>query len=161
MRLIEEMPHHVSGIKHVIDEAFGGGAESTLISNLRDDGDLALSLLAEADDGSVIGHIALSRLISPDGALALAPLSVIPSSQRRGIGAALVREALRLARLRNDRVVFVFGDAAYYERFGFSRDLAAHYPCRYGGEHFLALSLVDHPPPAADVIYPPAFDLLG
>lgn len=60
------------------------------------------SLVAEAD-GHVVGHTVFSTLpiVTPGGmveALSLAPLSVIPSQQRRGIGSMLVRVVMMASR---------------------------------------------------------------
>ena len=64
-----------------------------------------------------------------EGAL-LAPLGVLPSHQRQGLGSALVRTAF--ARLVDDGIgqVFVLGDPAYYGRFGFTaeRQVMPPYP---------------------------------
>lgn len=94
----------------------------------------ALSLVAEADE-AVVGHVAFSRVqIEGDaGSLAfiLAPLAVHPGHQKHGIGAALVRSGLDRLVALGTAVVFVYGDPAYYGRFGFDADVARHYtpPC--------------------------------
>src|SRR5712692_7900339 len=53
--------------------------------------------------------------------LQLGPLAVLPSHQRRGIGSALTRKALRLADERGEPLVLIEGNPRYYERFGFRR----------------------------------------
>jgi N-acetylglutamate synthase-like GNAT family acetyltransferase len=52
-----------------------------------------LSLVAQ-EGGEVCGHVGLSRLKSPQRALALAPVSVLTARQGQGIGSALVRRAM-------------------------------------------------------------------
>lgn len=160
MQIVEERPEHRAAVRSLLVATFGGEAEARLAEELRLDGDAVLSLVALLADGSVVGHILLSRLRTPQRALALAPLAVEPRFQRRGIGGALVRQALAAVRETGDDIVFVLGDPAYYERFGFSRDLGARYPCRYGGDHFQALPLRELAPVATEVAYPPAFDRL-
>jgi putative acetyltransferase len=53
--------------------------------------------------------------------MALAPMSVLPARQRRGIGSALVRAGLQACRAAGHDVVIVVGHPAYYPRFGFVR----------------------------------------
>lgn len=160
MKIVPETPEHASAVRKLLVDAFGGDAEAALVEGLRADGDVVVALVAEDPLGAVIGHIVLSRLKSPPHALALAPLAVDPQHQRRGIGAALVREALRRAGAVGEAIVFVLGDPAYYGRFGFSRERASHFSCRWSGEHFTALLLDGHAPAQADVVYASAFDRL-
>ena len=65
----------------------------------------------------------LTRTTLRDGTpvLLLAPLSVVLDCRSRGIGAALVRDALRKACGREEQAVVLVGDPAYYGRFGFRR----------------------------------------
>ena len=85
-------------IRTVNREAFGTVAEADLVDALRANGDAALSLVAE-DDSGVVGHILFSHLpirttARDVAAVALAPMSVLPRWQRRGVGSALVRAGL-------------------------------------------------------------------
>jgi putative acetyltransferase len=160
MQVLEEEPRHREGIRRVIGDAFGRPDEARLVDDLRSDGDLVLSLVWE-EQAEVCGHVALSRLKSPDRALALAPVSVLRARERQGIGAALVREATAGATRLGYALIFVLGHPAYYSRFGFSVEGAAPYPCPFAGPHFMALSLTGRAHPVAPVIYPAAFDKLG
>jgi len=99
-----------------------------------------------------------SRMVAPFRALGLAPLSVAPQFQRKGIGRSLAEEGLSQARKRGWEAVFVLGDPTYYERFGFRADLAGGLPSPYAGPHFMALSLGTTLPTRGDKIdYAPAF----
>jgi putative acetyltransferase len=81
--------------------------------------DPTLSLVAEAA-GIVVGHVLLSPvLVGEEPALVLSPLAVLPEWQRRGIGDALTRQVLDVARAAGTRVVVVLGHPTYYPRFGF------------------------------------------
>ena len=64
------------------------------------------------------------------GAALLAPLGVRPSSQRQGVGTSLVRAGLERLEKMEIRQVFVLGDPAYYQRFGFlpERQVLTPYP---------------------------------
>jgi len=149
------------------DAAFGGSAESALVERLRDAGLATISLVAVEPEG-LVGHLLLSPLeVEMDGrpvrSLALAPMAVALGRQRRGIGSALVREGLRLAREYGWEAVVVLGHPDYYPRFGFSAGLAARLQGPFAGPAFMALELV----PAAlagergRVAYPAAFGELG
>ena len=96
MHIRDETADDRPAIHALVTEAFGRRDEADLVDALRDAGDIALSLVAE-DGDKVVGHVVLSRLISLERALALAPVAVLPSKQRRGIGAALIRSAIARA----------------------------------------------------------------
>src|SRR6202030_3395229 len=96
--------------------AFGRRDEAQLVDRLRADGDLIISLVA-LDGREIVGHVLLSRMIASFPALALAPLAVLPSRQRSGIGGRLIRAALESAAAASWRAAFVLGDPHYYRRF--------------------------------------------
>jgi putative acetyltransferase len=159
MRLVEEHSAHEEAIRRVIRDAFGRYDEARLVDDLRSGTDLAFSIVAEKG-GEVCGHVALSRLRSPAGALALAPVSVTKAKQRQGIGSALVQRAVERAREGAYEIIFVLGDPQFYTRFGFAAEKAASFPCRYAGPQFLALKLTGRSIEPAPIVYPHAFDKL-
>lgn len=119
----EEREEDAAAIARVIELAFGGRAEAALVELLRRRGAVELALVAE-QEGELAGHVLFSRVtIQAPGfegtALGLAPLAVLPSRQRRGIGSALTREGLRRAGIAGHRAVVVLGHPEYYPRFGF------------------------------------------
>jgi putative acetyltransferase len=144
--------------------AFGGEGEARLVDALREGGHARISLVAE-QEGRVVGHILFSALTiaTPQGgieALSLAPLAVVPSHQRKGIGSSLVREGLRACREAGHRIVIVLGHPEFYPRFGFSAKLAESLRSPYSGPAFMAVELV---PDAlkgirGEVRYPPPFE---
>jgi predicted N-acetyltransferase YhbS len=75
--------------------------------------------------GKIAGSIvyAETAVISPAGAahkvLTFGPVSVAPELQGRGIGSALIKNTLRLARKTDWPAVVIYGDPEYYRRFGF------------------------------------------
>ena len=104
-------------------DAFDTDAEAVLTKCLIAAGLDTVSVLAELN-GEVVGHAVLSELTLRDepavrGLLALAPIAVRPVYQRRGIGSALVREAIRQAELAGVTKLFVLGEPSFYGRFGF------------------------------------------
>ena len=56
------------------------------------------------------------------GCLLLGPLAVASEVRSHGVGADLMRRALREAKRRGYRAVLLVGDPAYYQRFGFSAE---------------------------------------
>ncbi|GAB7079528.1 GNAT family N-acetyltransferase [Megalodesulfovibrio paquesii] len=96
--------------------------EHLIVARLRASGALTLSLVAELG-GEAVGHLALSpaRVGSEREWLLLGPVGVLPAHQGRGIGSALVREALRRVQALEPSPVGVVlvGDPGWYGRFGF------------------------------------------
>lgn len=82
-----------------------------------------LSLVAEVGE-EVVGHV-LFTAIKVQGAghttnaQILAPLAVLPSHQRTGIGGKLIREGLKRLAALGVELVFVLGHPGYYTKFGF------------------------------------------
>ena len=110
---------------HSINEAaFVRPDEADLVDNLRSEGVVLLSLVAELEK-RIVGHALFSRMSIETAsgsipAVALAPMAVLPEYQRRGIGGRLVRHGLDLLRQQGARIVIVLGHPDYYPRFGFS-----------------------------------------
>ena len=82
-----------------------------------------LSLVAELD-GEIVGHIMLTKLLienegSNYDSLALAPVSVVPEHQNKGVGSELISESLKIAKEIGFKSVIVLGHDKYYPRFGF------------------------------------------
>lgn len=92
--------------------------------------DEVLSLVA-VDNNEVVGHIAFSRAYLEDSqqlfAYLLGPLGVLPSYQKQGVGSALIKQGLVSVSKESVAVVFVYGDPAYYSRFGFNAELAKQF----------------------------------
>ena len=154
-----------AAIRQILDDAFEGPVEGELAERLRASGDLVLALVALQGD-MIVGYIAWPRLWiqTPRDqykAIALAPLAVAPATQRAGIGLALVNEGLKQLRALGESIVFVLGDPAYYQRFGFSREAASAYESMYAGTHFMALKLTDTVHADGRLSYPAAFDALN
>ena len=156
-----EKPADIAAINEVVTAAFGRRQEADLVTRLRSDGDLVLSLVAD-NDGVITGHVAFSRLsIERDGVrlpgISLAPVSVLPAQQRKGTARALIGAGhLRLKTL-GETIVFVLGDPDYYKRFGFSHEMAEAFACIYQGDHLQVLRLSPDAPAAGEVIYAAAF----
>lgn len=129
-------------MRAVIEAAFGQPAEADLVDALRRDGDVEISLVA-VEGEAVVGQVLLSKMTAPVRALGLAPVSVLPSHQGKGVGVRLIQESLTLAKNKGWEAVFLLGDPAYYSRFGFRTDIAEAFTSPYAGPYFMALELVE------------------
>ncbi len=156
-------------VRRVHREAFPTDAEARLVDRLRDQSDSAVSIVAEAGD-EVIGHVVLSPASLADqpslrGLLALGPIGVVPAWQGRGVGTALVREALREAKDARIAAVFVLGDAGFYGRLGFEPAGPLGYTSVYGtGPEFRVARLKEMQGfvgAVGEVRWAPAFGELG
>lgn len=168
-----ELPVDLDQIHELHREAFRGPAEAELVDAIRAGADFIpeLSLVAVTADGSVLGHILISRVgFEPDpdhspraDALALAPLAVLPPHEGRGIGSALTREALDLADERDEALIAVLGPPTFYERFGFGSAAEAGIRSLYdeAGPAYQVRRLGDRPIQAGTVVYPPMFEAVS
>jgi len=135
--------------------------EALIIAALREAGALTLSLVAELE-GRVIGHIAFSPVTVEDGTggwFGLGPVSVLPKHQRRGVGAALVREGVSGLRRLRAAGCCVVGHPEYYGRFGFEHPAVLTYP-GVPPEAFFALAFKGDTP-KGEVAFHPAFQTQG
>ena len=155
-----------AAIRGIVAAAFAGSAEADLIEALR----LSSAWIPElsrvaVEDDRIVGHVLFTRARIGDAfaAVALAPLAVEPARQRTGIGDALVREGLAVARARGERAVVVIGHPSYYPRFGFGPALPRGLTSVFAqGGHADAFMVLELAPGALDgiagpVAYAPAF----
>ncbi|WFL78462.1 N-acetyltransferase [Altererythrobacter arenosus] len=157
-----ELPQDHATIHLVTAAAFrdaehSDGSEPRIVDNLRDDGDLALSLVAE-DGARIVAHIAFSPVTIADGTTGwygLGPISVLPECQGGGIGFRLVQRGIADMRTLGAQGIVLLGDPAYYERFGFRHEPQLTYPGP-SPEYFQCL-LLDENLPSGEVRYAPAF----
>ncbi len=126
----QEEPKDYAAVSRVIKTAFAredmsNHDEQDLVKRLRQSEQFIpqLSLVAEVE-GNVVGHILLSPVIIRNSeesfeSLALAPLSVLPQFQRKGIGTKLIQEAHHRAKQLDYQSVVVLGHNEYYSKFGY------------------------------------------
>ena len=103
--------------------------EHKLVSRIRqsDAFILELSLVAaRKDNDEILGHILLSKILIDSGnqkteSLALAPVSVLPDYQNKGIGKYLIKRVLEKAKGLGFQSVIVLGHPEYYPKFGFKK----------------------------------------
>src|SRR3954454_5893158 len=137
----------VAAREALLDVAFGGNRQRRTCQRLREgrapaEG-LALSALRH---GRLVGTLRFWH-VSAGGvpALVLGPLAVDSSCRGIGVGAALVRHGLALAKARGHGAVILLGDAPYYGRFGFSTSKTGELllPGPFERERLLGLELRD------------------
>lgn len=104
-----------------------------------------LSLVA-IERGRVIGTVRTWNVTDAHArpALLLGPLAVDCVAQGRGVGAKLMRRAIREARRHGHRAIILVGDPAYYEQFGFSARKTGELrmPGPFAQERLLGIELI-------------------
>jgi len=146
----DERKEDTDAVDHVLRAAFPTDAEAKLVAELRKTRDTPIALVATRND-EIVGQITFSPVTVADqpsirGLLALAPVTVHPTQQNRGIGAALVREGLARCKHAGVHAVFVLGDPDYYKRFGFEPAAPLGFTSDFGaGPEFMVRRLRDLP----------------
>ena len=110
----------------VIKKAFScaqhtDGNEHNLVDALRSSKAFIpeLSLVAEIN-GKIVGHIMFTKAnIDNNVVLALAPLSVLPEYQKKGVGTALIKEGHKIAKKLGYGYSIVLGSEKYYPKTGY------------------------------------------
>ena len=142
----------------LLRQAFAGEGKARLVRDLRATDQIELEVVLPWE-GEVLGYLALSRLVAPEGWLALAPVAIAPAWHGRGLGTRLVAMTLRLLAIKAQSVVVV-GKPSFYERCGFSAARAAGLRSPYPA-HVTAFAGPGDDLPMAQVVYPDAFARLG
>ena len=120
-----ETPDDHDTIRHIVDAAFGDTITSAIVDGIRASDRFVTELsLVAVSEGQALGHVISSYVDLVPGTrrvLQVGPLAVVPSHQRQGVGTALMEETIRVADERNEPVLLIEGNPAYYGRFGFTR----------------------------------------
>ncbi|MGN7177194.1 GNAT family N-acetyltransferase [Cytobacillus sp. SAFR-174] len=154
----QELPADYDSTEEMVKEAFlheeySDKTEHFLVKRLRKSDAFIpeLSLVALTQSKEIVGHILLSKIKISDGekagdSLALAPLSVRPGYQGKGIGSQLIRTVLNKAKEIGYHSVIVLGHKNYYPKFGFKPASLwnIHAPFEVPDEIFMALELTEN-----------------
>jgi putative acetyltransferase len=154
LQIRRDGPGDAAPIRAVHRAAFardaGEPVEVGLVDALRADaGWLPHFSLVAVVDGQLVGHVVATRA-SVDGvpALGVGPLGVLPAFQCRGVGTALMYTLVGAALARDETLVGLLGEPAFYGRFGFvaAAERGVRAPDPEWGPSFQALALADSAP---------------
>jgi predicted N-acetyltransferase YhbS len=148
-----EMLHEAAQREALLDRAMGAARKRKSSEKLRR-GRLpaeGLAFVARDADGRVIGTVRLWNVAAncirrgQADALLLGPLAIDPFFNGQGIGKALMSHAIAEATRLEHATIILVGDAAYYERFGFSAEKTGNLfmPGPFEKARLLALELKD------------------
>lgn len=147
MQIRPELPADVSAIHALNSAAFETRVEADLVDAVRNAATPIVSLVADKA-GETVGHILFSPVTlsgHPDAKImGLAPMAVLPTEQKSGVGTALVNAGIEDCRKLGYGAIVVLGHAQYYPRFGFKP--ASHFGIKSEYEVpddvFMAMELV-------------------
>lgn len=150
MLIRQETFHDHKEVYGLITEAFttaehADGNEQNLVVALRQGHAFIpeLSLVAEVDK-KLVGHILFTKAtVNHETVLVLAPLSVMPSYQKQGVGTALIVEGHKIAKNLGYPYSFVLGSETYYPRVGYlpAEQFGVEVPSGIPTENFMAMQL--------------------
>ncbi len=113
--------------KAFLTEDLSDHKEQFLVERLRQSSSFIpeLSMVSEIKN-KIVGHILLTKLkIVSDQiifeSLALAPISVLPDYQRKGIGGMLIEQAHKKAKELGYKSIVLVGHEKYYPKFGYKQ----------------------------------------
>lgn len=160
----------VPAIAAVVAAAFGSQVEAELVAAIRSSANyIAAAALVAVHDGRIVGHVMISYVglhgESGERRIAsLSPLAVVPASQRRGVGSALVRAVVEVADSMGEPLVVLEGSPTYYSRLGFEysvpNGIEIYLPAWAPLEAAQMVKLAAYDPAiGGTVVYPPYFDV--
>jgi len=140
MKIQAVTPEHRPKVYALLQRAFPrSDYEAALVRQLHENG-RAVHEWVCIHTNKVIAYIAFSPAYHGREVcgLHLAPMAVAPDFQKQGIGAELLRFALRQEAIKS-QPLFVLGEAGYYTRFGFEPCSMPVCPFDTNNAHFLSL----------------------
>lgn len=154
IRLEEERDY--KRVEHLTRDAFWdlyrpGCSEHLIVHNIRNDSAFVPELSYVVCDGDVvIGNIIYSRakVVRDEHqgheVLCMGPFAVLPAYQKKGIGSRLLNHTIQSARELGFKGIIIFGNPAYYQRFGFrnAKDFGITTAWGANMDAFMALELL-------------------
>ena len=121
LNIIPESPDQYDAVEALTAEAFGPGRFTRTAFRLREGVASVPELSFCCYEGDqLIGCVKQTKVrLGEDQVILLGPLVVAPEFKSKGIGAALMEEAVSAAGKHNHSCIILVGDLPYYERFGF------------------------------------------
>ncbi len=131
MNITLEQSVHAAAIEQLLDSSFGPKRHTKTVYRLRKNVAPVADLCFVATDTDEAGNEVLLGTIrywpvmlgNSVQALMLGPIAIDPAHRSEGLGGKLIRHSLEAAKALGHRIVILVGDAPYYVRFGFHRDL--------------------------------------
>lgn len=172
LKLRQENKNDFKSVFQLIEKAFqneeySDHKEQFLVERLRNSEVLIpeLSIVAEIDN-EIVGHILFTKLkiknnLNSFESLALAPVSVLPEFQGKGIGSKLILHGHEIAKSLGYKSVILLGHQDYYPRFGY--ELCEKYnikmPFNVPAENCMVIALAEDglKDVSGEVVYPKAF----
>jgi predicted N-acetyltransferase YhbS len=143
-----EIPEDAQQIEQLLDQEFGPDRHKKTAYRLREGvAPLAALCWSAERQGQLIANIRYWPVEIGDAkvpALLLGPIVVAGDYQSLGVGRRLMTDTLDFARTAGHAICLLIGDAPYYSRFGFSRDLtlSLDFPQPVDMKRFLALEFI-------------------
>ena len=129
----EEQYSDQDAVRRINEIAFEQGPEAAIVDKLRTSCKEYCSFVAVNKD-TVIGHIVFTP-VTIDGSnligMGLAPMAVLPSYQKQGIGSSLVQHGLQHLQQSGCPFVIVLGHPEYYPRFDFEPASRYNLKCQW------------------------------
>ncbi len=133
MNITLEQPVHAAAIEKLLDSSFGPKRHTKTVYRLRKNVAPVADLCFVATDTDETGNEVLLGTIrywpvmlgNNVQALMLGPIAIDAAHRSEGLGGKMIRHSLAAAKALGHRIVILVGDAPYYVRFGFQRDLVA------------------------------------
>ena len=150
------------------DVSYSDKKEQFMVDRLRKSNAFVpeLSLIAEDEYGNLAGHILLTKITIQNphqsyAALALAPLSIKPEYQNKGVGTKLVMQSHAITKQLGYNYIVVLGHANYYPKFGYERTgkYNIEIPLKIAEENCMVISLIENglKNVSGTVVYPKEF----
>jgi predicted N-acetyltransferase YhbS len=123
LTILPETPDDALAIERLHERTFGPGRYAKTAYRIREGVGHRFELSFTARIGSLlVGSVRLSTiLVGRTPALLLGPLTVEPPFRERGIGQALIEQAVNEAKAQGHRLIVLVGDEPYYAKAGFKR----------------------------------------
>lgn len=135
------------------DVAYSNKREQLMVDRLRKSNAFIpeLSIVAENENENIVGHILLTKIYIQNQnhlyeGLALAPLSIKPEFQNKGIGGRLIIESHLIAKELGHKYIVVLGHSKYYPKFGYELTSKYHIevPIKVHEENCMIISLAEN-----------------
>lgn len=123
LTILPEKADDAVAIERLHERTFGPGRFTRTAFRIREGRDHQLDLSFTARIGTLlVGSVWMTPVaVGAAKGLLLGPLTVEPPFRSHGVGRALIDRALKEAKAKGHKLVFLVGDEPFYEKSGFKR----------------------------------------